>query len=164
MKNSSGPTWKQQQNVFQPNQESNIEVSRDTLTVRQKQDKGKTVSLWNKRCSTNVNPQKLNKVQKELSNTYQEEQKEYIQRQMNKIRYSIDDRQSRIALQTANEVSKRKTNSRAKLKAAKQEERLQLRKEYFKNLLRNSPKVTMTKIIHSQLDTRFRTVYSRRIQ
>ena len=57
--------------------------------------------------------------------------------------------------QTVNEMSKRKIASRAKLKAASQEERINLWKEHFKNLLGKSPKVTdkpITKIINNQLD------------
>ena len=50
-----------------------------------------------------------------------------------------------------NEVSKRKSTSRAKLK----EERIRMWKEHFKNLLGNSPKVTdrpLTKIVNNKLD------------
>ena len=49
--------------------------------------------------------------------------------------------------QNVNEVSKR---ARAKLKATSQEERMHLRKEYFKNLLGKTPKVT--KSINYQFD------------
>ena len=48
-------------------------------------------------------------------------QKECIKCQINKIRNSMKDRQSRIAWQTVNEVSKKKSTLRAKLKAANQE-------------------------------------------
>ena len=53
-----------------------------------------------------------------------------------------------------NEVSKKKSTLRAKLKAGSQEW-IQMWKEYFKNLLGNSFKVTdkpITKIINNQLD------------
>ena len=53
----------------------------------------------------------------ELINAYQKEQIEYIQGQINEIKNSVEDRQSRIAWQTVNEVSKRKGTSRVKLKA-----------------------------------------------
>ena len=43
---------------------------------------------------------------------------EYIQSQIDKIRDSVEDRQSRIAWQTINEVSRRKGTAKAKLKAA----------------------------------------------
>ena len=84
------------------------------------------------------------------ANTYQ---KEYIQSQINKIINSVEDRQSRIAWQTVNKVSKMKSISSAKLKAVSQEERIQMWKDYFKNLFANSPEVTdrpITKNINSQ--------------
>ena len=43
-----------------------------------------------------------------------------------KIRDSVEDRQSRIAWQMVNEVSRRKSTAKAKLKATSQEERIQL--------------------------------------
>ena len=69
--------------------------------------------------------------QSELTNAYLKEQTKYIQLQINKIRYSVEDRQPRIVWQTVNEVSKRKSTARAKLKAASQEERIRLWKEHF---------------------------------
>ena len=74
---------------------------------------------------------------------------------MNKIRNSVEDRQSRIAWQTFNEMSREKSNSNAILKAANQKERIQMWKEHFKKLLVKCPNDTdkpLTKIIYSQLD------------
>ena len=82
------------------------------------------------------------KAQSELNNAYFKQQTEYIQDQINKIRDSVDDRQSRIAWQTVNEVSRRKSTARAKLKAARLEEQKHLWKQHFKNLLGEFPKVT----------------------
>ena len=87
----------------------------ETLTVRKKRDNMKTTSFCNKRNPTNANAQKLKKAQRELINAYQKEQIKYVQGQINKIRNSEEDRQSWIAWQTVNEVSKRKSTSRAKL-------------------------------------------------
>ena len=67
----------------------------------------------------------------------------------------MEDRQSRIAWQTINEVSRRKSTTKAKLKATNQEERIKLWKQHFENLLGNPPKVThetITRIISKQLD------------
>ena len=103
----------------------------------------------------NANAQKLIKAQSELINAFQKEQIEYIQGQTNKIRNSVEDRQSWIAWQTVKEVSKRKSTSRTKLRAASQEEWLYMWKEHFKNLLEKSLKVTVkpiTKIVNYQLD------------
>ncbi len=52
-------------------------------------------------------------------------------------------------------MSKRKSTAKAKLNATRQEERIQLWKQHFENLLGNSPKVThepITRIICKQLD------------
>ena len=56
---------------------------------------------------TNINAQKYEKVQNELTNVYLKEQTEYVKNQINKIRDSVEDRQSSIAWQTVNEVSRR---------------------------------------------------------
>ena len=74
---------------------------------------------------------------------------------MDKIRDSVEDRQSRIARQTINEVSRKKNTAKAKLKAANQQERIKLWKQHFENLLGNPPKIThepITRIISKQLD------------
>ena len=55
--------------------------------------------------------------QYQLAGIYIKEQTEYIQNQIDKIRDLVEDRQSRIAWQTINEVSKRKSTAKAKLKA-----------------------------------------------
>ena len=81
-------------------------------------------------------------------------QREYIHNQIDKIKDLVEDRQSRIAWQTINQVSKRKTTTKAKLKAANQQERIKLWKQHFENLLGNPPKVThepITRIICKQL-------------
>ena len=67
----------------------------------------------------------------------------------------MEDRQSRIAWQTINEVSRRKSTTKAKLKAANQKERIKLWKQHFENLLGNPQKVThepITRIISKLLD------------
>ena len=54
-----------------------------------------------------------------------------------------------------NKVSRRKSITKAKLKATNQQERIKLQKQHFKKLLRNPPKVThepFTRIISKQLD------------
>ena len=56
--------------------------------------------------------------QYQLAGTYIKEQTEYIQNQIDKIRDSVEDRQSRIAWQTINKVSRRKSTAKAKLKAS----------------------------------------------
>ena len=82
----------------------------------------KIASLRNRRNSTNINTQKLKKAQNKLTNIYQKEQTDYIQNQINKSRDSGEDKQSRIAWLRVNEVSRRKSTVKARLKAASQEE------------------------------------------
>ncbi len=111
----------------------------------------KTTTKCNRKNPTNINALKLKKAQNELANIYLREQTEHIQNQINKIRDSVEDKQYRIAWQTVNEVSRRKSTAEAKLKATSQHER----KQHFENLLGNPPKVThepITRIISKQLD------------
>ena len=77
-----------------------------------------------------------------MENIYLKEQTEYIQNQMDKIGDSVEDRQSRIAWQMINEVSRRKSTAKAKVKATNQQERIKLWKQHFETLLGNPPKVT----------------------
>ena len=81
------------------------------------------------------------------------------QNQIDKIRDSGEDRQSRIARQTINEVSRRKSTAKAKLKATNPQERIKLWKQHFENLLGNPPKVThepISRHISKQLDFKLR--------
>ena len=123
------------------------------LAVREKQAHVKIASKSYRKNPTNTNARKL-KTAYQLAGIYIKEQTEYIQNQIDKIRDSVEDRQSRIAWQTINEV-RRKSTVKAKLKAAKQQERIKLWKQHFKNLLGNPPKVThepITRIISKQFD------------
>ena len=115
----------------------------------------KTASKSYRKNPTNTNARKLEKAQYQLAGIYLKEQAEYIQNQIEKIRDSVEDRQSRIAWQTINEVSRRKSTAKAKLKAASQQERVKLWEQHFKNLLGSPPKITdepITRIISKQLD------------
>ena len=123
--------------------------------VREKRALVKTASKSYQKNPTNTNARKLEKAQYQLAGIYLREQAEYIQNQIDKIRDSVEDRQSRIAWQTINEVSRRKSTAKAKLKAASQQERVKLWEQHFKNLLGNPPKITdepITRIISKQLD------------
>ena len=96
---------------------------------------------------------KLKKAQKELASIYLKELTEYIQNPIEMIRDSVEDRQPRKAWQTINEVRRRKSAAKAKLKATNQQERIKLWKQHFENLLGNPPKVTpepITRIISKQ--------------
>ena len=127
----------------------------ETFAVRDKRADVKTASRCNRKNPRNTNALKLKKAQNELASIYLKELTEYIQNQIDKIRDSVEDRQSRIAWQMINKVSRRKSKAKDKLKATNQQERIKLLKQLFKNLLGNPPKVThepITRIISKQLD------------
>ena len=102
----------------------------ETLAVREKRAHVKTASKSYRNNPTNTNARKLKKAQYQLAGIYLKEQTEYIQNQIDKIRDSVGDRQSRIAWQILNEVSRRKSPSKAELKAANQQERNSISKIY----------------------------------
>ena len=112
-----------------------------------------TASKTYRKNPTNANALKLKKAQNELASIYLKEQTEYVQNQIDKIRDSVEDRQSRSAWQTINKVSRRKSTAKAKLKATNQQERIKLWKQHFENLLGN-PHEPITRIISKQLDNK----------
>ena len=127
----------------------------EMVAVREKCAHMKTASKSYRKYPTNTNARKLKKAQYQLAGIYLKEQTEYIQNQIDKIRDSVEDRQSRIAWKTINEVSGRKSTAKVKLKAANQQDRIKLWKQHFENLLGNPSKVThepITRIISKQLD------------
>ena len=65
-----------------------------------------------------------------------------MKNQIDKIRDSVEDRQSRRAWQKINELSRREGTAKAELKATNQQERIKLWKQHFENLLGNPPNVT----------------------
>ena len=54
----------------------------------------------------------------------------------------MEDRQSRIEWQTTNEVSRRKSTAKVKLKDTNQQESINLWNQHFENLIGNPPKVS----------------------
>ena len=116
-------------------QRTKSRVSLETLGIREKRADVKTASKCNRKNPTDTNAMKFQKAQNELANIYLKEQTEYIQNQIDKIRDSVEDRQSRIAWQMINEVSRRKSTAKAKLKATNQQEQIHLWKQHFEILL-----------------------------
>ena len=108
----------------------------ETLAVREKRALVKTDSKSYRKNPTNTNARKLEKAQYQLAGIYLKEQAEYIQIQIDNIRDSVEDRQSRIAWQTINEVSRRKSTAKAKLKAASQQERVKVWEKAFQKSTR----------------------------
>ena len=81
----------------------------ERLVITEKRTDVKTASKCYRKNPTNTNALKLKKAQKELASIHLKEQIEYIQNQIDKIRDSVEDRQSRIAWQTINEVNRKKS-------------------------------------------------------
>ena len=128
----------------------------ETEEIREKRALVKTASKSYQKNPTIANARILKKAQYQLA---RKEQTEFIQNKIDKIRDLVEDRQSRRAWQTINEVSGRKSTAKAKLKAANQQERIKLWKQYFENLLANPANVTqepITRIISKQLDIKQR--------
>ena len=108
----------------------------ETPAAREKRALVKTASKNYQQNPTNTNARELEKAQHQLTGIYLKEQAEYVQNQIDKIRDSVEDRQSRIAWQTINEVSGRKSTAKAKLKAASQQERVKLWEQHFRKSTR----------------------------
>ena len=115
-------TSTQQRNNIPTILKTKYRVPWETLAEREKRALVKTASKNYRKTQTNTNALKLKTAQFQLASIYTKEQTEYIQNQIDKIRDSVEDRQSRIAWQTMNEVSRRKNTVKAKLKAANQQE------------------------------------------
>ena len=131
----------------------------ETLAVREKRADVKDASKCNRKNPTSTNAMKLKKAQNELANIHLKEQTEYIRNQIDKIRDAVEDRPSRIAWQTVNEVRRKKSTAKTKLKATCQQDRIHPWKQHFENLLGNLPEVThepITRIISKQLDIKLR--------
>ena len=127
----------------------------EMLAVREKRADVKIASKFSRKNPTSTIGLKLKKALNKLASIYLKEQIEYIQNHIDKIRDSVEDRQSRIAWQMINEVSRTKSTAKANLKTKHQQERMKLWKQYFENLLGNPPKVRhepFTGIISKQLD------------
>ena len=129
----------------------------ETLALREKRADVKTASKCYRKKPTNTNALKLKKAQNQLASTYLKERTEYIQNKLDKIRDSVEDRQSRITWQTINEV--KKSTTKIKWKPTNQQERIKLWKHHFENLLGKPRKVThelITRIISKQLGIKLR--------
>ena len=74
-----------------------------------------------------------------LKSSYEAEQTEYLQSKINHIRTTASNKKAAKAWKTVNEISGRKKNTRGKLKASSQEQRLQLWQQHFQDLLGKPP-------------------------
>ena len=81
-----------------------------------------------------------------LTETYQKEQIEYLQKKVDTIKDATSNKKSAIAWKTVNEISGRKSTNKAKLKASSQDERLKLWQNHFQDLLGKPPVIKEERI------------------
>ena len=127
----------------------------ETEKVREKRALVKTASKSYRKNPTIANARILKKAIISISRNISKRTNGIHTNKIDKIRDSVEDWQSRIAWQTINKVSGRKSTTKAKLKATNQQGRIKLWKQNFQNLLANPPSITqepITRIISKQLD------------
>ena len=92
--------------------------------------------------------------QRELEDTYIQEQQKYIQLQIDQIDAAHTNRRASLSWKIVDQLRGKTKPSQAKLKANNREERLMSWKAHFQNLLGNAPTIGQTqivKIIHTEL-------------
>ena len=105
----------------------------------------------------------LNEARFSLKEAYRDERKSYLEGKTSQVRNSATDKRSAEAWKTVNEITGRKSSNSSNLKAASQEERIQLWKEeriqlwknHFKVLLGKPPQVSnelITPIVQEELN------------
>ena len=126
----------------------------ETAAIQGKRKKVKEAANLKNKNPSQLNERKYKKAIKDLNETYNSEQQEYVQKKINEIESAVYKNQSSIAWKVVNEVSGRKTSQKAKIRANSQEERLQKWKNHFQKLLGTEPNVGNTpiqKIIQEEL-------------
>ncbi|XP_068691683.1 uncharacterized protein [Montipora foliosa] len=84
----------------------------------------------------------FNEARLSLKEAYRDEQKIYLESKISQIRNSVTNKRSAEAWKTVKEITGRKSSNSSKLKAPSQEERIQLWKNHFKDLLGKPPQVS----------------------
>ena len=83
----------------------------------------------------------------ELKIAYEVEQTKYLQSKINVITNAVSNKKSAEAWKTVNEISGRKSRSKAKLKASSQEKRKKLWQQHFQDLLGKPPQISNDEIL-----------------
>ena len=87
------------------------------------------------------NIQRLSEARSSQKDAYETEQTNYLNRKISHIRNSVTNKRLAEAWKTVNEITGRKSSASAKFKATSQDERVQLWKKRFENLLGNPLRV-----------------------
>ena len=91
---------------------------------------------------TRRNLRLFNEAQRALTYAYESEQKKYIEQKINELKTANENNQSSLAWKIISEISGKKRPNKSKLRANSQQERLNLWKNHFSNLLGKNPVVS----------------------
>ena len=98
----------------------------------------------------NIN--RFNEAQTSLKEAYTLEKRNYIERKISQIRNATTNKQLAEAWKTVNEIIGRISNNCSRLKANDQEERIELWKNHFEDLLGKPPQHRQMRFHHGRID------------
>ena len=104
---------------------------------------------------TTENINRFKEAQISLKEAYKLEKTNYLERKISQIRTSATNKQSAEAWKTINEITGRKSSNCSRLKANDQEERIELWKNHFEDLLGKPPQVAndvITPVVKEELN------------
>ena len=108
-------------------------------------------------CPSEENTESNNLAQELLYATYDTEQEIYLQSKIDEIKMAVLNKKSDMAWTAVNDVSGRKNSNKAKIKTISGEERIIVWHNHFKDLLGNTPEITVSSIskitIHLNIET-----------
>jgi len=96
---------------------------------------------------TTVNINNFNHAKENLNATYEKEQKKYIEDKIDEIANATTNQKSSQAWKAVNEISRRKTTNKGKIRAKNETERLKLWKDHFQTLLGKPPTIEIANTI-----------------
>ena len=126
----------------------------ENINIIEKRNALKQLSLKMKENANTNQKIEFNKSRQNLQDTYINEQTKYLQKQIDDIKTSADNKKSAIAWQIVNNITGRKTTNRSKTKAKDDKGRIQKWKQHFSLLLGKYPITTnqdIVKIVDKEL-------------
>ena len=134
--------------IYQNIMKANNEAAQNCIPIKRKSQKRipwETAEVEEKRQkikNTPINSPIFETTRKELKECYEKEQQAYIKKKVDIIKTASINKRSRIAWETVNEISGRKTSNPSKIRAKDNSERLEKWKDHFSNLLGKNPSIT----------------------
>ena len=119
----------------------------------------KTAAQLKNSCSTieNINSYYLS--QKALYNIYDTQQEIYLQSKIDEIKAAVSNQKSACAWKVVNDITGRKKNNKAKIKATNGEERIKLWYNYFKELLGTPPESYYNSVYKPSMKRKLYNIY-----